>query len=82
MMDFSLWNWLRQGHAGPPTRPDLPFARLLSALRLRPRRALSSAQAKSSSMPATRSFKQNGVTTYRIPILIARTSPVLIAPRH
>jgi hypothetical protein len=38
-----------EGHAGPPTRPDLPFARLLAALRLRPRRALSSAEARQAS---------------------------------
>jgi hypothetical protein len=37
------------GHAGPPTRPDRPFARLLAALRLRPRRALSSAEARQAS---------------------------------
>jgi hypothetical protein len=47
--DFSLWNWLRQGHAGPLMRPDLPYARLLAALRLRPRRALSSAEAPQAS---------------------------------
>ena len=33
------------GHAGLANQPDLPFARLQTALRLRPRRALSSAEA-------------------------------------
>ena len=44
-VDFSLWNLKRQGHAGLANQPDLPFARLQTALRLRPRRALSSAEA-------------------------------------
>ena len=45
-MDFSHGNLKRQGHAGlAGGQPDLPFARLQTALRLRPRRALSSAEA-------------------------------------
>ena len=39
-------------------RPDRPFIRLQTALRLRPRRALSSAEAKRVSMPTGRSRKQ------------------------
>jgi hypothetical protein len=44
--DFSLCSLKRQGHAGLGLpQPDLPFTSLQSALRLRPRRALSSAGA-------------------------------------
>jgi len=45
--DFSLCSLKRQGHAGLGLpQPDLPFTSLQSALRLRPRRALSSAGAR------------------------------------
>ena len=45
--DFPLCSLKRQGHAGLGLpQPDLPFTSLQSALRLRPRRALSSAGAQ------------------------------------
>ena len=45
-VDFSRGSLKRQGHAGLANQPDLPFASLQAALRLRPRRALSSAEAE------------------------------------
>jgi hypothetical protein len=63
-------------------RPGLPFARLLSALRLRPRRALSSAEAGPVFVPMTRICKQIPAATGIIPVLIAQHCPVLIAPRQ
>jgi len=79
---FIALNWLRQGHAGPPRRPDLPFARLLTALRLRPRRALSSAEAASGSVPAPAQRNKILPGDIMIPVLIAQGCPVLIAPRQ
>ena len=79
---FIALNWLRQGHAGPPARPDLPFARLLTALRLRPRRALSSAEAESGSVPVTAKRNEISPADIIIPLLTAQSCPLLIAPRQ
>ena len=71
------------GLAGPPHgRPDRPFIRLAAALGLRPRRALSSAPADSFSVLSTQPRNSEPALTGRIPLLIAQTCPVLIAPRH
>ena len=82
-MDFSHGNLKRQGHAGlAGGQPDLPFARLQTALRLRPRRALSSAEAMAESMPARRHRNEIPPPVPIIPVLIAQPCPVLIAPRQ
>ena len=82
-MDFSHGNLKRQGHAGlAGGQPDLPFARLQTALRLRPRRALSSAEAMAESMPARRNRNEIPPPAPIIPVLIAQCCPVLIAPRQ
>jgi hypothetical protein len=74
--------WLRQGHAGPPQRPDLPYARLLAALKLRPRRAQSSAKAASASVPAPPHGNEILLEGIIISVLIAQHCPVLVAPRQ
>jgi len=63
-------------------RPGWPSIRLQTALRLRPRRALSSAEA-TQVLRTTESFgKKKPSPIQRIPTLIARAFPVLIAPRQ
>jgi len=79
-VDVSLWNLKRQGHAGLANQPDLPFARLQAALRLRPRRALSSAEAPAS-LPAGPGSKR-GLAHALFRFLIAQGCLVLIAPRQ
>jgi len=63
-------------------RPDWPFIRLESALRLRPRRALSSAQARPLSMAPSIASNQEPTRPLIIPVLLAQCFPVLLAPRQ
>jgi hypothetical protein len=82
-MDLSLWFLHRQGLAGPPTSgPTCRLQRLLAALRLRPRRALASAEAPSACVRG--SFQHNEILSSPIIILllIAQTCLLLIAPRQ
>ena len=70
------------GNSGPPQRPDLPYAGLLVALGLCPRRALSSAEATTGSVPAPPRRNELLPKGVIIPVLIARHCPVLVAPRQ
>jgi len=63
-------------------RPGRPFIRLESALGLRPRRALSSAQARAWSRTSCAASNPNPSGHHIIPLLIAQGFPVLIAPRQ
>jgi hypothetical protein len=63
-------------------RPDWPFIRLQTALRLRPRRALSSAEAKTLCASAAPPLKQKSSASLIIPTLLAQPSLTLLAPRQ
>jgi hypothetical protein len=63
-------------------RPDRLYIRLESALGLRPRRALSSAQARAWSLASCAGSNQEPLPHDNIPLLIAQGFPLLIAPRH
>ena len=73
MVDFSLWKLIpARASRAAVRRPDWPFIRLQTALGLRPRRALSSAEAGILCRLATGGLKENHSVTRIILILIAQ----------
>ena len=82
ILRFGTDSGRRAGPAAGAPPPSLPYVRLQTALRLRPRRALSSAEARRVSLTPIQTLKQKSLATRKIPVLIAQTFPLLIAPRH